>query len=84
MFGFLNLLLATAIVQSELGSHYDKALELLLAREPGSFQLLPDRLCWQGVCFTVADLQRMRTYALHSFGSCSFKEPCAELAIFER
>lgn len=84
MFGFLNLLLATAIMQSELGSHHDKALELLLAREPGNLQLLPDRLCWQGVCLTAADLQSMRTHALHSFGSCSFHEPCAELAIFER
>ena len=77
MFGFLNLFMAAAL------AHTDAALDVLIAvleeRDSEAFETRDDQLCWRDRCLTSAVLQSMRVAALHSFGSCSFQEPIAEL-----
>ncbi len=77
MFGFLNVFMAAAL------AHADAPLDVLIGvleeREPGAFETRDDQLCWRDRCLTSAMLLRMRDGALHSFGSCSFQEPIAEL-----
>lgn len=77
MFGFLNLFLATALLQAgvdQLSVH-----RVLEERSLAAFQLGDDMIGWRGHRLSLADLQRTREQGLVSFGSCSFTEPLQEL-----
>jgi hypothetical protein len=79
MFGFLNLLLATAILQRGAATHLPLALDALAERDPNTIQLHADGLRWRDHIFTNTDLEHVRANGMLSFGSCSFQEPVAEL-----
>jgi hypothetical protein len=76
MFGFLNLFLAAAFLQT--GMAPDSAARVLEETSPEAFQVKDDSITWQGWRLDENALQAVRT-VLISFGSCSFTEPIAEL-----
>lgn len=76
MFGFLNVFAAAAFARQ--GAAIDRLVEVLEERDPTVFTLHGDRLCWRDACLTLDELSALRS-ALGSVGSCSFREPIAEL-----
>ncbi len=77
MYGFINLLLATA----QLRRNGDRAAAraLLLDTGPGAFRIGDEALSWRGTPFGDDELGATRAGAFTSFGSCSFREPVDEL-----
>lgn len=76
MFGFLNVLLATAALVS--GADEGAATGLLEARDPAKFDFGAEGIRAPGIDLTVADVSRARD-VMSSFGSCSFREPVNDL-----
>jgi acetoacetyl-CoA synthetase len=77
MFGYLNLLLATAVLRAG-GSRAD-ALAALVESDPDALQFDAGELAWRDFRFDVEVLRSLRTQGLAGFGSCSFTEPVDEL-----
>lgn len=82
MYGFVNLLLATAmLLRSGDGEAAQEILEAVGAeafqRDDAGFRAL-------GQLFTWDELARARDRAFTSFGSCSFREPVDELGLPEQ
>lgn len=82
MYGYLNLLTATALLRE--GAPPESAREALLESDPAALRLAADGLHWRGRRFEVARLQELRRQGLRAFGSCSFREPMDELHPFLR
>ena len=77
MFGFLNMLLATMIAR-EGGSQKD-VTAALEERDPGALAASDEAVVWRGRAFKIASLRAGRTRSITGFGSCSFREPVADL-----
>jgi hypothetical protein len=77
MFGFVNVFLAAALIQS--GGTREQAILLLTDADPGNFAVLADAITWRGFRFTISHLTFMRDTLCRSFGSCSFTEPITGL-----
>lgn len=77
MFGFLNVLLAAALVRA--GGSAADTLALLDERDARAFTVKADEIAWRGLRFTAAQLAATRQTHCRSFGSCSFTEPIAGL-----
>lgn len=77
MFGFLNVLLATAFVCDGVGE--SDAVEILETTDPAAFHFDDDGAEWRGRRLTNAQLAETRVRCVRSFGSCSFEEPVADL-----
>jgi hypothetical protein len=77
MYGYLNVLLATAALRAGL----DQAVaeEILVCADPSSLTFTDAGLRWRGVTFPTALLRATRAEHLVGFGSCSFREPATEL-----
>jgi hypothetical protein len=73
MYGFLNVLLATAMVRGGIGD--DDALALLLERDGATIARDGSQLTWREHVVTAPELVAARESALMSIGSCSFREP---------
>lgn len=79
MHGYLNVFVATmfslrhAIDQKSL-------VEILEEREGQRFQFDKSGLHWRGLTVESEMIETLRGRGIHSFGSCSFEEPTAELA----
>jgi hypothetical protein len=78
LYGYLNLLLAAAILWK--GGGTDRAMEALLEAAPGALRFDAVSLVWRNLRLDAAALAGMRRDFFHSFGSCSFREPLDELA----
>jgi hypothetical protein len=78
MYGFLNVMLATAALRA--GADVERANELLCERDPHALQIADNGLCWRDLHFSISDLAWLRQESFVSFGSCSFHEPSGELA----
>jgi hypothetical protein len=76
MFGFLNLLLAVAALTDGLDARTAEAI--LEERDPDAARFTPDGVRWCTHAFSIATLTKARN-AMMSFGSCSFREPIADL-----
>jgi hypothetical protein len=78
MHGFLNLFVGAALLdagrvsEAELGA-------VLEEREQSAFRVGMGSVAWRDRSVTATEVGRMRTRLLHSFGTCSFEEPVAEL-----
>ncbi len=78
MYGFVNLLLATAeLVRSGDG---EVAQAILEEGTPGAIQLSPEAITWREVRYEADELRAVRDAHFVGFGSCSFREPVDELA----
>ena len=77
MFGFLNVFLAAALLQS--GENEEVAREALDERNAGAIRFDTRELRWNGRALSMDQLAASRNGAIRSFGSCSFREPIDEL-----
>jgi hypothetical protein len=76
--GFLNVFLGAALRWH--GAIDDAALALLLADERAdAFRFADDGAGWADAYLTLAQLRAARERFAHSFGSCSYEEPLADL-----
>jgi len=76
MFGFLNLLLAVALLRAGLGEQ--QAIAALEDRDSSSIRFGADGLHWRGQALSVSVLEQARD-TLVAFGSCSFRDPVGDL-----
>ena len=76
MFGFLNLLMAVALLHAGLGEL--QATAALEERDPGAIQFGVDGLRWRGQALAMPVLAQARD-TLVAFGSCSFRDPVGDL-----
>lgn len=76
MFGFLNVLLATAALGA--GADEQTAIRILESRQPGEIEFGSDNVRAAGMELGAADIKRARD-SMASFGSCSFREPVEDL-----
>ncbi len=76
MYGYLNVLLATAALGA--GEPLAVARELLVGTDRSTLAFADREARWGGVALPIDALDRARQQWLVSFGSCSFREPCDE------
>jgi hypothetical protein len=76
MFGFLNVLLAVAALAAGLAE--SDAVAILDERDPEAAQFGRDGVRWRGHLMDMDALDRARD-SMTAFGSCSFREPVADL-----
>ena len=77
MFGFLNLLLATAFLRS--GMAEAEVARVLEEGEPDALQADDAGISWRNHRLDLKALSEARRLGMNSFGSCSFTEPIADL-----
>lgn len=77
MHGFLNVFLAAAFAWH--GAERSLVLDILDDRDARSFAFWDDAASWRGQALSTAQIQNARRDFAHSFGSCSFEEPVADL-----
>jgi len=82
MFGFLNVLLATGLMNAGLSDA--DATRLLDERDPAAFVIAPDEIRWRDAAFEEDNARSLRDRCMASFGSCSFTEPADELRALVR
>ena len=79
MFGFLNVLMASALLRvGQLASDSEIAM-LLDATDVTEFEFNDAGAAWRGYRITTDQLRDARRTAALSFGSCSFREPIQDL-----
>lgn len=77
MYGFLNLFLAAGFVAQGIG---DADAAALLAEESAdAFRFSDGAIEWRGRSLSEPEVARVRREVATSFGSCSFREPIADL-----
>jgi hypothetical protein len=77
MHGFVNVFAAAAFAWHGAGP--DVLVALLAEEDPGAFEFVGDELLCRGHRLTADQIQTARRDFAHSFGSCSFEEPVADL-----
>lgn len=77
MYGFLNVLLATAALHA--GAAESEAAAVLEERDPSAVVFGPDGVTVRGRTVSAQSLRAARD-SMMSFGSCSFAEPVADLS----
>ncbi len=77
MHGFLNVF--TAAVFAWQGAERALILDVIEERDARSFEFSRGALQWRGRALATAEIQAARRDFAHSFGSCSFAEPVADL-----
>jgi hypothetical protein len=77
MHGFINVFTAAAFAWLER----DRALllDVLNDVDPHAFSFADEELRWRGHAVKTPEIQSARREFAHSFGSCSFEEPLADL-----
>jgi hypothetical protein len=76
MHGFLNVFIAAAFAwfgEDEL------LAEILKEEDPRAFVFAGEAVHWRNCSLTTGQIQAARRDFAHSFGSCSFEEPAADL-----
>lgn len=79
MYGYLNLLLASAITWG--GGDPIHAREALLETDPAALWINGDAIAWRHGRFPTKVLKELRARFFHGFGSCSFTEPMEEFTL---
>lgn len=79
MFGFLNVAMAAALLW--FGRNDDVILRVLEERSPDAFEFTDAGVSWQGERLTRQEVDEVRAGFFAGFGSCSFREPMAELGL---
>src|ERR1035441_1202106 len=77
MHGFVNFSPPAAFACHDTGR--DLLLALLTEEDPRAFEFAEDALHWRGRRLSTAQIQTARRDFAHSFGSCSFEGPAADL-----
>jgi hypothetical protein len=77
MHGFVNVFVAAASAWQ--GAERAVVLDVLDEADARAFQFFDDELRWRNRSVTTAQILAARRDFAHSFGSCSFEEPLADL-----
>ena len=77
MHGFVNVFLAAAFAWN--GADGGTVLKVLNETDAGAFEFRDDRAFWQDRSLSTEQIAEARREFAHSFGSCSFEEPLADL-----
>lgn len=77
MHGFVNVFTAAAFAWH--GNDPEFLIDLLNDVDSHAFAFRDDELTWRGEALTTEQVQDARRDFAHSFGSCSFEEPLADL-----
>jgi hypothetical protein len=77
MHGFINVFLAASFAWH--GADCSTILKILKETDPGAFQFRNDEALWLDRSVTTDEIAEARREFAHSFGSCSFEEPIADL-----
>jgi hypothetical protein len=77
MHGFVNVFVAAAFAWR--GAERSLILDVIDEEDAGSFQFLAGELVWRGSTIATGEIEAARRDFAHSFGSCSFTEPVADL-----
>ena len=77
MHGFINVFAAAAFAWH--GHDRELLLAVLTEEDPRAFAFDEDELRWHGRRLSTVQMQAARDDFAHSFGSCSFEEPVADL-----
>ncbi|HUI54709.1 MAG TPA: hypothetical protein VLY04_07035 [Bryobacteraceae bacterium] len=77
MHGFVNVFTAAAFAWH--GAERATVVAILNETDPRAFEFLDDELRWRGRRLSTAQVDSARRDFAHSFGSCSFEEPVADL-----
>jgi hypothetical protein len=77
MHGFVNVFLAAAFAWH--GADRATVLKILSETDAGAFQFHNDEAQWRDQRLTTKQVAEVRREFAHSFGSCSFEEPIADL-----
>jgi hypothetical protein len=77
MHGFVNVFVAAAFAWA--GAKRKVILDVLNEQGATAFQFLDGELRWRGRSLATGEIQSARRDFAHSFGSCSFTEPIADL-----
>lgn len=78
MYGFVNLLVATAVLRA--GGDGETAQAILEENDPDAFVRSAEEIRWRDERIPLAELTATRLEGFRGFGSCSFREPVDELA----
>ena len=79
MYGFVNVLLATAELARE--GEGETAQAILEDDDPAHFLRAPDAMVWCDTRYRTDELLAVRAELFLGFGSCSFREPVDELQL---
>ncbi|MEO6008411.1 MAG: hypothetical protein ABIX28_01755 [Vicinamibacterales bacterium] len=82
MYGFVNLMLATATIGERLPTA--TAAALLTRTDHAALVFDDERVRWGDIELSIDAIGRMRETQCVSFGSCSFREPADEYRRFDR
>ena len=77
----MNLFVAAAFAWR--GAERALVLDVLNDADAAGFQFLETELLWRGRSLVTAEIEMARRDFAHSFGSCSFREPLADLRALE-
>ncbi len=77
MHGFVNVFVAAAFAWQ--GDPLELVERVLNEQDARAFQFGEDALTWRGRKLSIAEIAWARRDFAHSFGSCSFEEPIADL-----
>jgi hypothetical protein len=77
MFGFLNVAIAAALLLS--GRPDSVVMSALLERSADAFEFTNDGARWRNHWLTAAELDAAHSEFFSGFGSCSFREPMADI-----
>jgi hypothetical protein len=79
MFGFLNVAMAAALLWH--GRNATTVLQVLEERSIEAFEFGDDGIAWRDEKLTPPEVEEARTHFFAGFGSCSFREPMADLGL---
>jgi hypothetical protein len=77
MFGYMNVLLATAVLRA--GASDEEGLAALVEADPAALTFGAEALAWGRFHFDAKELADLRNQTIGGFGSCSLREPVDEL-----
>jgi hypothetical protein len=77
MHGFINVFIAAGFAWR--GLDRGAVIGVLHESDPDSFEFFDDALSWRGRSLSTVQIAEVRRDFAHSFGSCSFEEPTADL-----
>ena len=77
MHGFLNVFIAAAFAWC--GADYSQLVAIVAETDPRAFEFHDAELRWRGNIVSTQQVAFAREAFAHSFGSCSFEEPVADL-----
>jgi hypothetical protein len=78
-FGFLNVFVAGCLLWNDDRMDEKEIERVLVEESPAVFEFGPSGLAWRGRTLRFDEIAEARERFAHSFGSCSFEEPLADL-----